>query len=212
MSENYFNKLNAINVNDKTEKKGKLTYLSWAWAWGEVKKLFPDATFTIYENKDGWCYHTDGRTAWVKTGVTVNGIEYIEYLPVMDASNKSIPLDKVTSWDVNKTIQRSLTKACARHGLGLYIYAGEDLPEGEEKPEPEKKEEPKAPAKVPKPAAKEEKEDELILTCENCKNMIKPFIDSKGRTVTPTAIARKSMDKFGKVLCVDCAAEAANAS
>lgn len=212
MSENYFNKLNAINVNDKTEKKGKLTYLSWAWAWGEVKKLFPDATFTIYENKDGWCYHTDGRTAWVKTGVTVNGIEYIEYLPVMDAYNKSIHLKKVTSFDVNKTIQRSLTKACARHGLGLYIYAGEDLPEGEEKPEPEKKEEPKAPAKVPKPAAKEEKTDEPILTCENCKNMIKPFVDSKGRTVTPTAIARKSMDKFGKVLCVDCAAEAANAS
>jgi len=206
MSENYFNRLNAINVNDKTEKKGKLTYLSWAWAWGEVKKLFPDATFTIYENKDGWCYHTDGRTAWVKTGVTVNGIEYIEYLPVMDASNKSIPLDKVTSWDVNKTIQRSLTKACARHGLGLYIYAGEDLPEGEEK------EEPKAPAEVPKPAAKAEKTDEPILTCENCKNMIKPFIDSSGRTITPTRIARKSMDKFGKVLCVDCASEAANAS
>ena len=212
MSENYFNKLNAINVNDKTEKKGKLTYLSWAWAWGEVKKLFPDATFTIYENKDGWNYHTDGRTAWVKTGVTVYGIEYIEYLPVMDAYNKSIPLEKVTSFDVNKTIQRSLTKACARHGLGLYIYAGEDLPEGEEKPEPEKKEEPTAPAKVPKPAAKEEKTDDPILTCENCKNMIKPFIDSSGRTITPTRIARKSMDKFGKVLCVDCAAEAANAS
>lgn len=68
----------------------------------------------------------------------------------------------------------------------------------------------KAPAKVAPPQTK--KTDDPILTCENCKNMIKPFIDSKGRTVTPTAIARKSMDKFGKVLCVDCAAEAANAS
>lgn len=131
MAENYFVELNNINVNDKTEKKGNLTYLSWAWAWGEVKKLHPDAVYTIYENENGWNYHTDGKTAWVKTGVTVNGIEHIEYLPVMDFKNKSIPLDNVTSTDVNKTIQRSLTKACARHGLGLYIYAGEDLPEEE---------------------------------------------------------------------------------
>lgn len=127
--DNYFSKLNSINVNDKTEKKGNLTYLSWAWAWGEVKKLFPDATYTIYENANGWNYHTDGKTCWVKTGVTVNGIEYIEYLPVMDNRNNSIYADKVTSFDVNKAIQRSLTKAVARHGLGLYIYAGEDLPE-----------------------------------------------------------------------------------
>lgn len=127
--ENYFKKLNSINVNDKTEKKGNLTYLSWAWAWGEVKKLFPDTTYTIYENADGLNYHTDGKTCWVKTGVTINGLEHIEYLPVMDLKNKSLPLAEVTSFDVNKAIQRSLTKALARHGLGLYIYAGEDLPE-----------------------------------------------------------------------------------
>ena len=127
--ENYFNQLNQVNVNDKTEKKGNLTYLSWAWAWAEVKNLFPDATYRIYENDLGWNYHTDNNTCWVKTGVTINGIEHIEYLPVMDYKNKSIPLDKITSFDVNKAIQRSLTKACARHGLGLYIYAGEDLPE-----------------------------------------------------------------------------------
>lgn len=124
-----FEKLNAVNVNDKTEKKNGLTYLSWAFAWGELKKLCPDATYTVYENADGWNYHTDGRTAWVKTGVTADGIEHIEYLPIMDFRNKSIPLDNITSFDVNKAIQRSLTKAVARHGLGLYIYAGEDLPE-----------------------------------------------------------------------------------
>lgn len=124
-----FNKLNAVNCNGHTEKKNGLTYLSWAWAWAEVKKLFPDASYTIYENAQGWNYHTDGRTCWVKTGVTIEGIEHIEYLPVMDFRNASIPADKVTSFDVNKAIQRSLTKACARHGLGLYIYAGEDLPE-----------------------------------------------------------------------------------
>jgi hypothetical protein len=128
---NYFEILNAINVSGKTEKKGNLTYLSWPYAWGELKKIHPDATYTIYENSEGWNYHTDGKTAWVKTGVTVNGIENIEYLPIMDYRNNSIPVDKVTSTDVNKTIQRSLTKAVARHGLGLYIYAGEDLPEEE---------------------------------------------------------------------------------
>lgn len=128
---NTFEKLNAINVNDKTEQKNGLTYLSWAWAWAEVKKVDPEATYTIYENSDGWNYHTDGRTAWVKTGVTIGGIEHIEYLPVMDYKNRSIPFESLTSFDVNKAIQRSLTKACARHGLGLYIYAGEDLPEAE---------------------------------------------------------------------------------
>ena len=132
-----FETLNGVNVNEHTEKKNGLTYLSWAWAWWELLKRFPDSTYTIYENRDGWCYHTDGKTCWVKTGVTVEGKEYIEMLPVMDFKNRSIPADAVTSFDVNKAIQRSLTKAVARHGLGLYIYAGEDLPEGEEiKPEP----------------------------------------------------------------------------
>ncbi len=124
-----FDRLNSIDVNEHTEKKNGLTYLSWAWAWAEVKKAYPESTYTIYENEAGWNYHTDGKTAWVKTGVTVEGIEHIEYLPVMDYRNKSIPVNNITSFDVNKAIQRSLTKACARHGLGLYIYAGEDLPE-----------------------------------------------------------------------------------
>ena len=124
-----FEVLNAINVNEHTEKKNGQTYLSWTWAWAEVKKHYPDAFYTIYENANGMNYHTDGRTCWVKTGVTINGLEHIEYLPVMDYRNASIPVDKVTSFDVNKAIQRSLTKAVARHGLGLYIYAGEDLPE-----------------------------------------------------------------------------------
>ena len=143
--DNYFARLNAINVNDKTEKKNGLTYLSWAWAWAEVKKLFPDATYNVYERDTEYGpvnYFTDGRTCWVKTGVTINSIEHIEELPVMDFKNRSIPLDAVNSMDVNKAIQRSLTKACARHGLGLYIYAGEDLPEDEQddaKPKPKAK-------------------------------------------------------------------------
>ena len=132
-----FATLNAINVNEHVEKKdtGKvqLSFLSWAWAWAKVKENYPEAYYTIYENKDGWNYHTDGKTCWVKTGVTINGMEHIEYLPVMDNRNRSIPAESVTSFDVNKAIQRSLTKAAARHGLGLYIYAGEDLPEEDAK-------------------------------------------------------------------------------
>lgn len=128
-----FSTLNRINVNEHTEQKGNLTYLSWAWAWSKVKENYPEAHYTIYENADGWNYFTDGRTCWVKTGVTIEGLEHIEYLPVMDFKNRPVALDAVTSTDVNKSIQRSLTKACARHGLGLYIYAGEDLPEEERK-------------------------------------------------------------------------------
>lgn len=139
-----FQTLSAIDVSGKTEKKSNLTYLSWAWAWGELKKLYPDASYTIYENdiddllvhgeqafpiKRTVNYFTDGRTAWVKVGVTVDGQEHIEMLPVMDHRNKSIALNALDSFAVNKTIQRALTKAIARHGLGLYIYAGEDLPE-----------------------------------------------------------------------------------
>lgn len=126
---NYFERLNAIDVSEHVEKKNGLTYLSWAWAWAEVKKVHPDATYKVYKNDAGWFYHTDGKTAWVETGVTIDGIEHVEMLPVMDYRNKSIPVDNITSFDVNKAIQRSLTKACARHGLGLYIYAGEDLPD-----------------------------------------------------------------------------------
>ena len=128
-----FETLNAINCNEHVEKKNGLSYISWAWSWAELKKAYPKSYYTIYENEKGWNYFTDGKTAWVKTGVTVvdgdERIEHIEYLPVLDFRNKSIPLDQITSFSVNSSIQRSLTKAVARHGLGLYIYAGEDLPE-----------------------------------------------------------------------------------
>ena len=189
---NYFTELNAINVSDKTEKKNGMTYLSWAWAWGELKKLHPDATYTVYENKDGWLYHTDGRTCWVKTGVTVNGIENIEYLPVMDFRNNSIPADKVTSYDVNKAVQRSLTKAVARHGLGLYIYAGEDLPEGEEKPQERQTEKP--------PKAKPSAE----ITCTKCGVKIEPVIAKTGKTMTAQEISDFSRKKFGQCLGPAC--------
>ena len=145
MAENYFQKLYDIDVKEKMKKKNGLNYVSWAAAWAEVKKIYPDATYHIYEREtpDGLVinYFTDGKTCWVKTGVTINNIEHIEELPVMDFKNQSITLDNVTSSDVNKAIQRSLTKACARHGFALYIYEGEDLPENAKKEKKEQDEE-----------------------------------------------------------------------
>lgn len=186
--ENYFVTLNNINVNDKAEKKNGLSYLSWAWAWAEVKKLFPTATYTIYEDANGCFYHTDGRTCWVKTGVTINGLEHIEYLPVMDYRNASITLEKVTSFDVNKAIQRSLTKAVARHGLGLYIYAGEDLPEAEQQTPPQSE----------------------IWVCEDCGNVIYDCVIG-GKTYSAGAIIKNSHKKYGRMLCATCSQAAANA-
>lgn len=124
-----FEQLSALNLSSKVEKRGNLSYLSWATAWAECKKLFPDMTRTVYESETGMNYFSDGATAWVKVGVTINGLEYIDYLPVMNHMNKSIPLASLTSFDVNKTIQRSTVKALALHGLALNIYAKEDFPE-----------------------------------------------------------------------------------
>lgn len=144
MTENYFKRLYDVDVNDKKKTKSGLQYISWAVAWAEVKKLHPDATYKIYEQNIKTCttvegmetstecgrpWFDDGKTGWVKTGVTIGGIEHIEELPILDFKNKSLPAASITSADANKSIQRSLTKACARHGLGLYIYEGEDLPE-----------------------------------------------------------------------------------
>ena len=189
-----FEILNGVDVSGHTEKKGNLTYLSWAWAWGELKKRYPMSYYTVYEAANGCLYHTDGKTCWVKTGVTLvdgeTSLEHIEYLPVMDARNRSIPLAQVDSFVVNKTIQRSLTKAIARHGLGLYIYAGEDLPEDAE---PDKK----AGTPVNQSTA-------TPIYCEDCKAPITAHGD---RTAQQMAAASKT--KFGRVLCVNCAKDEA---
>lgn len=176
-----FNTLYKIDCNGHTEQKNGLTYLSWAWAWAEIKKAYPGSYYTIYENANGWCYHTDGKTCWVKTGVTIvdpeneSVLEHIEYLPVMDHRNRSIPLDQVTSFDVNKAIQRSLTKAAARHGLGLYIYAGEDLPESD----------------LPK------------YYCNDCgAEITETVIDGKAYSADKMVTA--TVKRYGTALCMDC--------
>lgn len=171
-----FETLNGLNVNEHTETKevsGKdLTYLSWPWAWAEVKKRFPDAHYTIWKNENGLPYTVDPLTGFmVYTSVTIEGITHEMWLPVMDGANKAMKsepytytvknprfkyakrqpdgryldsygneqkeyltktVDAATMMDVNKTIMRCLVKNLAMFGLGLYIYAGEDLPEGEQ--------------------------------------------------------------------------------
>lgn len=206
---NRFEKLAAINCNDKTERKNGLTYLSWAWAWDQFKRLYPDSYYTIYEGQGGCLYHTDGHTCWVKTGVTlVDGDfsrEHIEYLPVMDFKNRSIPLELITSFDANKAIQRSLTKAVARHGLGLYIYAGEDLPEGEteinatpaQPAPPMQKQEKPAPAKVITMSTGAEN------TCEFCKKPIEGY-EADGQLVPADRVARVTLTRSGHKLCKAC--------
>ena len=135
-----FKALASINVKDKIEKKGRFDYLSWAYAWAIIKDKYPDANRKVYESDHtGLNYFTDGNTAYVKVGVTVGGVEHIDYLPIMNHQNRSIKVENVTSFDVNKAIQRSMVKAIGMHGLGLSLWAGEDLVDVSEDKPPVKK-------------------------------------------------------------------------
>lgn len=124
-----FDQLYGINVNDKVEKKGNLNYLSWCYAWAEFKKVYPEATYTVEKFDGTFCSGNEKMGYMVYTSVTADGLTHAMWLPVMDQRNKSIL--QPTSFDVNKAIMRCLTKNLAMFGLGLYIYAGEDLPEAE---------------------------------------------------------------------------------
>lgn len=140
-----FETLYGINVNDRTETKEGLTYLSWAWAWAEFKKNYPDATYEVKKFENGLPYVYDENTGYmVFTTVTVEGLTHEMWLPVMDSKNramknktyevqtkyKTLTVQPATMFDINKAIMRCLTKNLAMFGLGLYIYAGEDLPDG----------------------------------------------------------------------------------
>jgi len=149
MAENYFKQMYDIDVSEKVEQKNGLSYLSWAWAWAEVKKLHPDASYEIKKfGEQQLPYVYDQNTGYmVYTSVTIDGITHEMWLPVMDGANMAMKIEPYTykvgrgekafektvaaadMFAVNKTIMRCLTKNLAMHGLGLYIYAGEDLPE-----------------------------------------------------------------------------------
>jgi hypothetical protein len=121
-----------INVNEHTEKKNNLTYLSWAWAWAEVLKIDPLATWEVFEfNGMPACFIHD-TSAMVKTSVTIKGHMKTCWLPVMDHKNKAIK--NPDAFAINTAIVRCLTKTISIHGLGLYIYAGEDMPQDADPP------------------------------------------------------------------------------
>lgn len=154
-----FQTLYDVDVTPKIKKKNNLSYISWASAWAEIKKRFPDAAYkihtcqpepyeeTITEYKDGMPvssrtikrtpqprpWFDDGKSAWVEVSVIISGVEAKETYPIMDFKNAAMPADKVTSTDANKAKMRALAKACALFGLALYIYEGEDMPEGVKK-------------------------------------------------------------------------------
>lgn len=189
-TKNAFEELFKLDVNDRVEKKKsggtELTYLSWAWAWAEIKKLFPEANYIIQRFGDNQLpYVYDEKTGYmVFTQVSINEITHEMWLPVMDGANNAMKaepytyevnnyewnpqtrkkelngkikkrVEAATMFDINKTIMRCLTKNLAMFGLGLYIYAGEDLPESDDTPAP--KEEPK-----PKSEPKGNNTNELI--------------------------------------------------
>ena len=129
-----FGTLYSTPVEKRLKEKGNLKYLPWAAAWAEVKKAYPNAEYRIIPqiidmtgNTRFW--HDDGRTGWVEVGVTIDGQEMVEILPIMDFKNKSIAAENITSVDANKSVKRCLVKACAMHGLGLMVYLGEELTE-----------------------------------------------------------------------------------
>lgn len=158
-----FELMSEKNVNDKVESKNGLSYLSWAWAWNEVKKIDPNANYEIHENAEGNPFFSSSLGIDCKVSVTILGNTHTMRLPVMDGTNKAMKetsytyqvnkyeyvngkkqlvgkedktVEAATAFDVNKTIMRCLVKAIAMHGLGLYIYAGEDLPESSEDSSP----------------------------------------------------------------------------
>ena len=191
--ENTFEKLSAINVNDKVEKKKDLTYLSWAWAWSETKKAFPDASYQVKGDPitQKPYFYDENLGYMVMTEVTINGETLEMWLPVMDGANKAMlaqsytystrygdkTVEAASMFDINKTLMRCLVKNLAMFGLGIYIYAGEDLPEGET-------------TKVVAPVKEEPVLEDLKKGTDNWNNVIKYV----------TANKELGMEKIGQQL------------
>jgi hypothetical protein len=193
-----FEQLSSLNLSSKTEKRGNLTYLSWAHAWAECKKLFPDMSRTVYESDTYMNYFTDGSTAWVKVGVTIQGQEHIDYLPVMDMRNQSVPLANITSMQVNKTIQRSTVKALALHGLALNIYAKEDFPSESDSNIQAVKAQPKATAKVALVEGDANWEKESTFVIDNMGTSTADIIKKLSVKYEISDSVKKAIDKLRK--------------
>ena len=125
--ENYFAKLNQINVSQHIERKGNFAYLSWPYAVAQLRQADPTATWEV-RRFDGLPFLKTDCGFFVEVEVTVNGVRLSQIHPVLDARNK--PIEAPNAFEINSSIQRCLVKAIALHGLGLYVFAGEDFPEG----------------------------------------------------------------------------------
>ncbi len=131
-----FNQLNALNVNDHVEKKNGLTYLAWSYAHQELKQIDPTFTTKYHEfphpdvNRDDYFvpFLATPEGYFIQTSVTVKGHTETEWLPVLDFRNKALSKGSATPFDINKAMKRCFVKAAALHGLGLYIYNGEEVP------------------------------------------------------------------------------------
>ena len=149
MTTNYFSVLAAIDCSEHVEKKGRFSYLSWPWAVKTLLQLYPDSTWEV-RRFDGMPFQKTESGSFVEVAVTVCGITRSQVHPVLDNNNKVIKTP--TAFDINTSIQRALVKAIALHGLGLYIYAGEDLPDVDAEQENPKKLSPELVKSVPKSA------------------------------------------------------------
>lgn len=125
-TDSVFSRLSKINVNDHVEKKGAYNYLSWTFAVQELRNACPDARWDVVKTNGAPYIKTDAG-CFVEVSVTVDGLTLSQIHPVLDQKNR--PIENPDAFQINTSIQRCLVKAIALHGLGLYIYAGEDLPE-----------------------------------------------------------------------------------
>jgi len=193
-----FETLSAINVNDKVEKKSGLTYLSWAWAWAEVKKAYPDASYLVLREPNTFLpyFHDEALGYMVMTQVTIQGQTLEMWLPVMDGANKAMKheaytystrygdksVEQASMFDINKTLMRCLVKNLAMFGLGHYIFAGEDLPESESDLVANTTSKPIAKAPATKTATEGEAKPQLKVDSEDWQKVVKWIGDNKTKS------------------------------
>jgi hypothetical protein len=199
--DNYFVTLSKIK--GKVEKKANLNYISWANAWSELKKVFPESSYEVFVNEEsGMPYFSDDTGAFVKVGVTVKEVSHVVFLPVTDYKNDPMKKEKYSferydrfkkqnvkvdvaaydSFSINTAIQRALTKCIALHGFGLYVYQGEDLPQGES-------------LKVSEESVKPGSFGSDVPVPNKC---------AKCEAEVPDVVKEYSIKHFGSVLCRKC--------
>lgn len=158
-NQSVFATLSAIDITDKLKKKQNLSYLPWSSAWAIIKHHYPDATYHPVPDANGCLYHTDGKTCWVETSLTIAGETQNETLAVMDHRNASIPADTIQSTQFGKSLKRCLVKNAALFGLGLSLWNGEELSDEAKATRKRKQQE----------DAEAEKKEKAALTAENAK-------------------------------------------